>query len=88
MMRSLFTRNIPAFLFLGLLAAGYPFPTTEDSSLLGFKYFKIQIKIPGDTALSGKHYMDIKNGFVGFGRDGEIFEAVSRCERTSQGDPT
>lgn len=87
-MGSLFTRNIPAFLFLGLLAAGSPFRTTEDSSLLGFGYFKIRIKIPGDATLSGKHYMDIKNGFVGFGRDGEIFEAVSRCERTSQGDPT
>lgn len=81
-MRGFFARNISAFLFLGLLVVGSrsSLRTVEGTRLLGARYFKIRIKIPGDPTLSGKHYMDTKNGFVGFGRDGEIFEAVSRCK--------
>lgn len=79
-MGSFFTRYISVFLFLGLLVVGSPLRTVEDTRLLGAKYFKVRIKIPGNPALSGKHYMDTKNGFVGFGRGGEIFEAVSRCK--------
>lgn len=63
-MRSYFTRTISAFLFLGLLVVGSPLRTVEDTRLLGAKYFKIRIKNPGDPTLSGKHYMDTKNGFV------------------------
>lgn len=63
-MRSYFTRTISAFLFLGLLVVGSPLRTVEDTRLLGAKYFKIRIKTPGDPTLSGKHYMDTKNGFV------------------------
>lgn len=76
-MKSFFTGNIFAFLFLGLLATAFPLRAVEDTSPLGARYFKIRIKIPGEASLSDKHYMDIKNDIMGFGRGGETFDAVS-----------
>lgn len=77
-MRSFFIRNISPLLLFGPLVIASPRPAVEDTLLLRAGYFNVRIKIPGNAALSGKHYMDIKDGIVGFGRDGELFEAVSR----------
>lgn len=76
-MKNFFIGHISAFFFLSILTTAYPLQATEDALPLRARYFKIQIKFPGEAALTGKHYMDIKRGVVGFGRDGETFEAVS-----------
>lgn len=76
-MNGLFTSIFSVLLFFGLLVSASSHPGPGGTPPLNARYFKVLIKTPGNTTLDGKYHMDIKDGVMGFGRGGDIFEAVS-----------